>query len=78
MAQDRNEYMRAYRARKRDKLNQYQRDYLQRDDNMKKHVESCKKWRKQNMTPETRERIRQYQREYYQRRKAKKNAELTA
>lgn len=51
----------------------YYRDYLQRDGNMKKHNESCKKWRKERMTKETKEKIRQYQREYYLKRKAERD-----
>lgn len=73
MSKNRNEYMRRYRAEHQEECNQYQREYLQREGNMEKHAESCKRWRKERMTPETREKIRQYQREYYQRRKAQRN-----
>lgn len=66
---DRREYMKKYRAKNREKLNAYQRKYLQDPEHKEKHKDSCDKWRKEKMSTATREKIKQYQKEYYKRRK---------
>ncbi len=71
----RREYMRRYRLKNKDKMRAYHKAYLQDSEHYAKHKKSCDKYRKENMTDETREKIRQYQREYYRKRKEKENEE---
>lgn len=66
----RREYMRLYRAKNRERLNAYHRQYLSDPTRAKKHREACDRYRENNMTEETKQRIREYQHEYYIKRKA--------
>lgn len=67
--------MRLYRKKNRERLNAYHREYLADPDRAHKHRKSCDKYRKNNMTPETKQKIKVYQHEYYLRRKASRNKE---
>lgn len=62
---DRREYLREYRRKNRERLNAYQRAYFSDPEHKRKHKEACGRWRKDNMTEETKQKIKEYQKEYY-------------
>lgn len=68
-SKDRKEYLREYRRKNRERLNAYQRAYFADPEHKKKHNETCRRWRKERMTDETKEKIKEYQKEYYKRNK---------
>lgn len=61
--------MREYRKRNRARLNAYQRKYLSDPERNEKHKETCRRWRKERMTEETKAKIKEYQKEYHKKRK---------
>lgn len=69
---DKKDYMREYRKKNRERLNAYQREYFEDEENKEKHKKACAKYRKHNMKESTRQKIKAYQHEYYLKRKAAK------